>query len=176
MIKWNGDIHYYSSFNTKIRSRRQRVIQNIVYISIMVHCCCVPGCSNRSDRERHLSFFTLPLKNKTLLKVWIHRIGRKNLPINRNTRVCSQHFERATKRRLLSDECPTLNLPVLTTSIRKTERKPPKERPFVERLHDDIIGPVADHPVFKDASTQTNDSSIQIEEELGCSTRAHCCS
>ena len=44
----------------------------------MVHVCCVPGCSNRSDREHHLSFFGLPLKKKKpVLKQWIHRIGRK---------------------------------------------------------------------------------------------------
>ena len=43
---------------------RQLVIWNIV--PIMVRCCCVPGCSNRSDIERHPSFFTLPLKNKSL--------------------------------------------------------------------------------------------------------------
>lgn len=95
----------------------------------MVHCCSVPGCSHRSDREQSLSFFGLPLKNKILLKQWIHRIGRKNLRINPNTRVCSVHFVRAAGRRLRPDEVPSLNLPVLATSAaRPTTRRPPKER------------------------------------------------
>ena len=51
----------------------------------MVHVCVVPGCSNRSDREKNLSFHCLPLKNKILLRTWIHKIGRKNLPLNNNS-------------------------------------------------------------------------------------------
>ena len=39
-------------------------------------------------------------------------------------------------------------------------------RSFVERLHDDVTETVGNNPVFKDVSTQTNDSSVQIEEEL----------
>ena len=58
----------------------------------MVHVCVIPGCSNRSDRETRLSYFHLPLKNKRLLKIWIHQIRRKNLPLNGNSRVCSDHF------------------------------------------------------------------------------------
>ena len=94
----------------------------------MVHFCCVPGCSNRSSRERHLSYFALPLKNKKLLRIWIHKIGRKKLPINKSTRICSEHFLNATGRRLRPDEYPSLKLPVLRTTISITQRKPPKER------------------------------------------------
>ena len=94
----------------------------------MVHCCSVPGCSNRSDRESHLSFFKLPLKNKALLKQWVHRIGRKNLPINPNTRVCSEHFVQAAGRLLQHDEVPSLRLPILSTSPRVGKhRKPPRK-------------------------------------------------
>ena len=57
----------------------------------MVNTCVVPGCSSRSDRDKHLSFYALPLSNKHLLKQWIHVIGEKNLPINPNSRVCSRH-------------------------------------------------------------------------------------
>ena len=75
----------------------------------MVHFCAVPGCSNRSDRETHLSYhrLTLPLKNK-VLKEWIHKI-RTNLP---STRVCSEHFVRSTGRMLRVDEVPSEKLPV----------------------------------------------------------------
>ena len=85
----------------------------------MVHVCVVPGCSNRSDREKNLSFHYLPLKNKTLLRTWIHTIGRKKLPLDNNSRICSAHFVSSTGRYLRSDEYPTLNLPVLTTPVRK---------------------------------------------------------
>ena len=34
-----------------------------------------------------MSFFGLPLKDKKLLKQWIHAIGRMNLYLNKHTRV-----------------------------------------------------------------------------------------
>ena len=94
----------------------------------MVHFCCVPGCSNRSSRECHLSYFALPLKNKQLLRNWIHKIGRKNLPINTSTHICSENFVNATGRHLCPDEYPSVKLPVLSTAISTTRRKPPKEQ------------------------------------------------
>ena len=82
----------------------------------MVHFCVVPGCSNKSDRDTHLSFHRLPLKNKSLLKIWIHKIGRKNLPLNKNSCVCSEHFP-GGRRLLVNDEYPTLKLPKLSTQV-----------------------------------------------------------
>ena len=60
-------------------------------LSAMVNTCAVPGCS-RSDRKGHLSFHALPLSNKPLLKYRVHQIGRENLPLNSDSRVCSKHF------------------------------------------------------------------------------------
>ena len=66
----------------------------------------------------------MPVKNKSLLKKWIYHIGRKSLPLNPNTRVCSKHFVNAHKRCLRPDEFPTENLPVLPTqSTRPTPRR-----------------------------------------------------
>ena len=45
-----------------------------------MHFCVVPGCNNSSTNRRDLSFHRLPLKNKALLKLWVHKIGRRNLP------------------------------------------------------------------------------------------------
>ena len=74
--------------------------------------CCVPGCSNESTKQTSLSYFKLPMKRKDVLRKWVHRIGRKNLPINEETRVCSEHFVNAADRRLRIDEVPSLKLPV----------------------------------------------------------------
>ena len=124
----------------------------------MVNFCCVPGCSCNSDRETHLSYFKLPTENKPLLKKWIHAIGRKNLPINSSTRICSLHFVKATGRLLLSDEVPSLNLPVLSTSVSKVKaRKQSTTRPIVD----------INVPFFADNSVgQKNDVGTQTEAEL----------
>ena len=101
----------------------------------MVNTCAVPGCSSRSERETHLSFHALPLSNKSLLKRWIHQIGRTNLPINSSTRVCSRHFRCSLGRKLRRDEYPTENLPQLATRV----STPTPRRPLVGRqtLHTD---------------------------------------
>ena len=93
----------------------------------MVHFCAVPGCSNRSDRETHLIFHRLPLKNKKLLKQWIHKIGRAHLPINESTRICCEHFVNSKGRLLRSDEVHSQKLPVLPTRV----LSPPRRRPIV---------------------------------------------
>ena len=91
-----------------------RVLLSLGFPSRMVHFCVVPGCSNKSDCDTHLSFRRLPLSNKSLLKIWVHKIGRINLPLNDNSRVCSEHFPRG-RWLLLNDEYPTLKLPILST-------------------------------------------------------------
>ena len=91
----------------------------------MVQFCCVPGCSNRSDSETHLSFHRLPLKRKLVPKKWIHRIGRRNLPLLETTRVCSEHFENSRGRLLRWDVVPSLKLPLLPTRVTEsTSRRP----------------------------------------------------
>lgn len=101
----------------------------------MVHVCVVPGCSNRSDREKDLSYHRLPLKNKQLLKVWIHKMGRKNLPVNESSRVCSSHFINSANRRLTPDEYPTIDIPIFTTPVSK--RKEPAQRSTIS----DVVSP-----------------------------------
>ena len=58
----------------------------------MVHYCVVPGCHDSSTTYSHLSFHRLPLKTKGLLKIWVHKIGRKNLLLNDNLQICSEHY------------------------------------------------------------------------------------
>ena len=129
-------------------------------IDVVQAFCCVPGCSNRSDKPSHLSFFRLPLNNKSVLKQWIHRIGRKNLPINPNTHVCSEHFERASNHLLQPDEVPSLRLPFVTANADK-QRKPPKDHPF---LNTASSGPSSESdPCVYDAATRTEECITDIK-------------
>ena len=136
----------------------------------MVHFCAVPGCSNRSNRDTKLSYFGLLLKKKkALLKVWIHKIRRKNLPLNSNTRVCSDHFVLAAGRRLHPDEYPTRNLPMISTqSTVSKPRKPPKVRTIQvpaaissDSSSSEQLGDVEQ----VDVETQTSDDSQAVIEE-----------
>ena len=103
---------------------------------IMVHFCCVPGCANRSNRDAGISYFKLLLKRNSILKQWIHIIGRKNLPINNGTRVCSVHFINATAWKLRPDEVPSEKLFLRSVTVKTNSRKPPKHQPFAEKPHE----------------------------------------
>ena len=94
----------------------------------MVHFCAVPECNNNSNT-----------KDKKLIKIWIHKIGQKNLSLNGNTRICSEHFVNSANRRLRPDEFPSINLPVLSTTVRKPpRRRSPLLRGAAERrVHSD---------------------------------------
>ena len=71
----------------------------------MVNFCAVVGCSNRSDREKEISFYRLPAviahqgdKTRELSQkrrdLWLARIHREDLGPEKYpfTRVCSIHF------------------------------------------------------------------------------------
>ena len=93
--------------------------------------CCVPGCSKRSERDKDVSFHLLPRNDKKLLKLWIHKIGRKDLRVSASTRVCSRHFVSSKNRKVRPDEYPTLNLPTLSTQVtQQRKRKSPRKREF----------------------------------------------
>ena len=127
----------------------------------MVHFCAVPGCSNHYGRDTLVSFFALPLKNKRLLKIWIHKIGRKDLPINSSTRICSDHFVNAAGRRLRPDEYPSVNLPALSTTVcQPRPRKPPTLRsmtvePTKEESYEEL----------NEVSLQVADVGVQVSDD-----------
>lgn len=72
----------------------------------MVHACAVVGCSNRNEKQKHLSFFLVPKVitnqckktlelSKSRRAMWLARISRKDLTdrdVTAETRVCSVHF------------------------------------------------------------------------------------
>ena len=129
----------------------------------MVHFCCVPGCSNDSTKT-HLSFFSLPQKRKSVLKQWIHAIGRKNLHVNAHTRVCSEHFMNANGRLLRPDEVPSVHIP---RSKPKRCRKPPKDRNSKARAGADCnhheAAETRPDPITQDACMQT-EKGVSVEE------------
>ena len=136
---------------------------NWSFITKMVHFCSVPGCSNGSNRETTRSYFRLPLKRKKLLKIWVHKIRRKNLPINCSTRICSDHFVSAAGRLLRPDEYPSVNLPVLSTTTSQAKaRKPPSMR---------VVQPVDTSPNTTNEETseevpiQMTDAGVQVSDE-----------
>ena len=135
----------------------------------MVHFCCIPGCSNRSNRDTAVSYFGLRLKNKPLLRVWIHKIGQQNLPLNNNTRICSNHFVSAAKRKLRPDEYPTINLPQRSHTTVVRPRKPPKTRAIPEppsETSDSEEADVVECESKISVGTQVSDGSEDLIEQL----------
>ena len=69
----------------------------VILLLYMLHYCIVPMCKNHSGMKE-ISFHRLPLNNKQLLKQWICKIRRENIPLNKYSRVCSVHFEGGKKK------------------------------------------------------------------------------
>ena len=144
----------------------------------MVHFCTVPGCSNRSNRNTSVSFYALPLKNKKLLKIWIHKIGRSNLPINKSTRICSDHFVNAAGRRLRPDEYPSINIPILSTTSLACQAKPRKSPKLRTEEHtDENLSEESDEELLlqvADVSVQASDDSqatiVRLSQTISLST------
>ena len=98
------------------------------------------------------------MKRKGLLRVWIHKIGHKNLPLNNNSRVCSDHFVNSSNRRLQKDEYPTLQLPKLPMPITMPQKRRILQRHAVESVegsHVETEDSLED-TLVKDVSTNTD--------------------
>ena len=133
---------------------------------MMVHFCCIPGCANWLNRDTGVSYFNLPLKIKSILRQWIHIIGRKNLPINNSTRVCSVYFINAIAQKLRPNEVPLEKLPLRRVTVKKSSQKPPKHQPFVEKSPEVIsTNFVMDSLLDRCKDTQTEVLSM---EEMEC--------
>ena len=54
--------------------------------------CSAPGCTNRSEDNKNISFHRLPYKSEEVKKKWwLHNLKRKNIP--EAVFICSEHFE-----------------------------------------------------------------------------------
>ena len=125
----------------------------------MVHFCAVPGCFNRYGRDTLVSFYALPYKR--LLKIWIHKIGRKDLPINSSIRICSDYFVNAADRRLRPDEFPSVNLPVLSTTVCQPR---PRKSPTLKSM---TVEPTKEesYEELNEVSLQVADVSVQASDD-----------
>ncbi len=54
--------------------------------------CIAPGCRNWYYKAKEKHYHTLPLGDKDRMKVWLQKLKRKNVPVNSNSKVCSDHF------------------------------------------------------------------------------------
>lgn len=82
--------------------------------------CAAYGCSNLSTKsttkEKGISFFKFPLKNKKILNEWMKRIRRENFTPNAHSTLCSENFlesdfnyQNFTNKRLLKkDAVPSI--------------------------------------------------------------------
>ena len=101
----------------------------------MVRHCIAFGCQNRSSKAecKDLSWHFLSLSNKNLLAQWLVKLRRENTPVNKNSYVCSQHFEASCfikpmggqRIRLQPDSVPTK---FIFTGVEKPKRKKPADR------------------------------------------------
>ena len=103
----------------------------VVVTLIMGQFCCIPGFSKRSEHNKNDSFHRLPLHDKNLLKVGVHKIGRKNPSVNTFTHECSRHFVESKCRKLRPDEYPTLNLLILLIQVTQPHRKDNQRRGLI---------------------------------------------
>ena len=53
--------------------------------------CSAPGCTNRSEDNKNISFLRLPSKSEEIKKKWLQNLKRKNIP--ETVFICSEHFE-----------------------------------------------------------------------------------
>ena len=100
----------------------------------MVKHCIAFGCQNRSSKAecKDLSWHLLPLSNRNLLAQWLLKLRRENTAVNKNSYVCSQHFEASCfikplggqRIRLKPDSIPTKFI----FTVEKPKRKKPADR------------------------------------------------
>ena len=134
----------------------------------MPQFCCVPGCSNCTNREKHLSYHCLPLKRKAILKAWTHKIGRKYIPLNDKMRVWSEHFLNSRGRQLRRDEVPSLNLPLLSTRV----TEPTPQRAVVRHVQENDCDAESETSpgVFQNSPGVVDNSSVVEYRDIGVNT------
>ena len=92
------------------------------------------------------------------------------MPVNTNTRICSDHFVSAAKRKLRPDEFPTLNLPMSSHTTITKPRKSPTVRSILELPSENSSKEAEENLVEQDTKmsvgTQASDGLEKVIEEL----------
>ena len=67
----------------------------------MVHCCTVPGYTNRSNKLecKGIKFYTLLKAKNFFFLTWLSLVGCRFSEISLHSRVCSQHFAGGIKKK-----------------------------------------------------------------------------
>ena len=61
-----------------------------LYTGLAMHYCIVKGCNNKSNESGNIKFYSLLLKNKTLLHKWMKVIPLKHgKGVSVHSRICS---------------------------------------------------------------------------------------
>ncbi|KAG1968203.1 THAP domain-containing protein [Pimephales promelas] len=60
----------------------------------MVFVCCAYNCRNTAVSNSTVSFHQFPLKDRNLLKKWLHKLRWKDWKPAPNSKICSVHFEK----------------------------------------------------------------------------------
>ena len=164
MARIHLSIHVTRTYG--LRGKRNNWSFPCVYsLRKMPHFCAIPGCSKRSNRDSQVNYHHLPLKNKLLLKQWIHKIGRTNLLLNDSTRICNNHFINLRGRMLHLDEVPSLKLLVLPMQVtlsclcRLLTRSPLPELNDIELSVSDVS--------YGDAAVNTDLTGVDVESLEG---------
>ncbi|KAK3108725.1 hypothetical protein FSP39_014186 [Pinctada imbricata] len=152
----------------------------------MPHHCCVPHCtSNSAKTGKDVSFHTFP-RDPVVSKKWIVAIRRdvgKDFRVNKETRVCSLHFEKSdyfpttelhTRKVLRGGSCPSIFYWTKQTSARRALcRVVPKKRKVdtaslkVETLSATSRSPECEPASSLDEMPESNssdDSLTQLED------------
>ncbi|PFX27041.1 THAP domain-containing protein 4 [Stylophora pistillata] len=98
----------------------------------MVRHCIAFGCTSRSSKEdcRGLAWSSLPLSNKDLLQKWLVNIRRENTPLNKNSYLCSKHFEPECFVKSLGGQRMRLKPDAIPTKFIFSAEKPRRKIPY----------------------------------------------
>lgn len=125
----------------------------------MVNVCCAPGCTNKSTRDKNVSYHRFPA-NKQLQRKWLRSIRRETLQVNQSTRVCSAHFRNGEKSS--KTDVPYVRSPSLVP-------KPKQPRKLVTRISSDNgihVNDIDSLEVIEDESTSSMNQDDDPEEQM----------
>ena len=118
-----GLVHYY--WSVKKNFVQCGSASNRVRCCNIFHCCCIPDCSSRSNRERHLSFLLFLWRIKGYWSVALMSLG-KPTSCWIVTRICSKYLVNVKGGCLYPDEDPSLLLQRPFICLSNNWRKPPR--------------------------------------------------